>query len=240
MKKLLLLCLLFIPLKLFSLDAIKPYHPTYFIAGDKVDQVKYQVSFKYGLWYPYESGLYLSYTQISKWDLYEHSSPFRESNYNPSIFWEKEKVWKFDFLRAIPYEHKSNGLGGKDSRSTDRFFGEVQISHGEVFNFGIREKIGGFYAVSRHNSDIKRYTGHFETELFAQIKDKHGYFGHEKLYMKGEWTRKYYWYEIGFTFRIFTSKLSPHIYVQYYQGYNEFLIDYNKKTQAIRAGFIFR
>src|SRR4030065_248977 len=79
--------------KIFAMEAISEYKPTYIIAGDKESQVKYQVSLKYALVYPYNSGVYFAYTQLSKWNIYDRSSPFKESNYQPSIFWEKNNVW---------------------------------------------------------------------------------------------------------------------------------------------------
>ena len=244
MKKLILILLLFIPVKLFALEAIQPYLPTYIITGDSnEDQVKYQVSFKYGLLHPYKSGIFLSYTQLSKWDIYSRSSPFKENNYSPGIFWEQQNPYKyFDFLRISPFTHLSNGLDGQDSRSIDRCFIESQVSYGKTINFGIREKVQWFYnfSMSSHNKDYKRYTGNFETEFFIQIKSKRNYLSHEKLYFKDEFTNKFYWMEIGMSARIITTKIRPHVYIQYYRGYSEFLIDYNKKTEALRIGFIFR
>jgi phospholipase A1 len=244
MKKSILILLFLIPFKLFALEAIQPYQPTYIITGDtNEDQVKYQVSFKYGLLFPYESGIFLSYTQLSKWDIYDRSSPFRENNYSPGIFWEKQKPFKhLDFIRVSPEMHLSNGLDGQDSRSVDRCFIESQISY--KFNFikiGFREKIQHFYqfSLSSHNKDYKRYVGNFESEAFIQIISKRNYLSHEKLYVKGEWTNKFYWFESGLSFRIITSKIRPHIYIQYFRGYGEFLINYNKKTEALRIGFIF-
>jgi phospholipase A1 len=240
MKKIFLILFLLLPSLLFAVETIQSYKPVYFLAGDNENQVKYQVSFKYALCYPFETGLFFAYTQVAHWNLYDRSSPFKETNYNPSIFWEIENVNQWlDFARVIPYEHKSNGRDGQDSRGIDRYFGEMQISYGQTFNIGLREKAGGYYAISNHNKDIKRYIGYFETEAFAQIKDKHGYIGHEKIYIKGEWTHKYYWYECGLSIRLFTEKIQPDIYIQYYRGYGEFLLDYNKKTEALRAGFIF-
>jgi phospholipase A1 len=225
--------------KLLGMDAISGYKSTYIAAGNISNQVKFQVSFKYGLFYPYDTGLYFTYTQINKWNIYDRSSPFHCSDYNPSLMYEKENFKVFDFIRLIPYEHKSNGKSGIDNRSTDRYFIESQISYGDFINIGIREKAGGFYSVANKNHDIKRYIGFFETEVFAQIKSRHGYLGHERISLKGEFTHKFYWYEAEFSFRIFTTKFRPHIYVQYFRGYGEFLIDYNKKSEALRAGLIF-
>jgi phospholipase A1 len=239
MKKLLILLLL-IPINTFALEKIQPHHPTYIIAGDKDNQVKYQISIKYPLWYPYESGIAVAYTQTAHWNLYDKSSPFKELNHNPEIFIERTNDIKFiDFYRVIPYTHVSNGLDGDNSRSVDAGAVEMQLSYGEFINFGIREKITCFYNLACQNKDYKRYRGNFETELFAQIKSRKGYFSHEKIYIKGEWTKHFGWLECGLSTRIITTKFRPHIYIQYFYGYSEFLIDYNQKTNALRGGFIF-
>lgn len=236
MKKLLLLLFLIIPLNLY---AISFHLPTYIITGDKDNQLKYQVNIDHEL--VKNTNVFMSYTMLAKWNIYDRSSPFQEYNHNPSIFFQLNDLCKLDFIRVIPWEHLSNGLAHSDSRSMDRYFGEAQISYGKIFNFGITEKTGSYYNYSRVPGEysIRRYLGFFKTTLFMQIKDKHGYFGHERLAITGEWTKRFYWYQIDLTFRIITSKFSPHIYIQYYNGYGEFLHDYYKKTNSIRAGFIF-
>jgi phospholipase A1 len=240
MKKLLLLLFLLIPVSVSAL--VESYHPIYFITGfNKDTQTKYRISFKQGLIEPFET-LFLAYTQDAKWNIYDRSSPFKEIAHNPEIFWEIDYPNNFiDVIRIIPYSHRSNGKDGQESRSMDRFFGEMQVSYmlPLFINVGLREKAGGFYAVSSHNKDIKRYIGYFETETFIELKKRHQYVGHERLYFKGEWTHKYGWFEAGLSFRIFTSKIQPNFYIQYYRGYAEFLEDYKQKTNAIRAGFIF-
>jgi phospholipase A1/A2 len=244
MKKLLLILFLIYPFLLFAVDTLQSFHSIYFIAGDKTDQMKYQVSFRYALWFPYETGLYLGYTQLSKWNIYDRSSPFKETNYNPSIFYENIPNFEwFDFYRIGFYEHKSNGRDGAVSRSMDKGYGEIQFSHGRHFNYGIREKVSYYYSVSNKNADIDHYLGFFETEAFLQYFSPHTYIDHERLYIKGEWMHNRlnsrYWFEAGLSFRILTGKIQPNLYIQYYRGYAEFLEDYNKKTNALRAGFIF-
>jgi phospholipase A1 len=228
---------------IYGVDIIQPHHPIYFTSGDKENQVKYEISFKCGLWYPFDSGLFLAYRQLAKWDIYDRSSPFKEIDHNPSIFWEKENLLCSDFIRLIPYSHQSNGRDGQESRSMDRYFIEAQYSIGDKFNLGIREKAGAYYAISNKNKDIDHYIGYFETELFFQIRSKYGFLEHERLYAKGEWVHNRlntkYWFECGLTIRLFTARIQPDLYVQFYNGYAEFMEDYNKKTNALRAGFIF-
>lgn len=241
MKKLIILFILLIPFKFFALNAIKPFYPTYIITGDKENQTKFQTSFRYNLIYPYESGIGLACNILAHWNVYDKSSPFKELNYNPMIFIERTNDLKYlDFYRIIPYSHFSNGLDGEASRSIESGAVEMQLSHTIGYlNFGIRERFTCFYKLARQNLDYKRYRGNFETEVFAKIKSRLGFLSHEKIYFKGEFTKRYYWLETGLSSRIITTKFRPHIYIQYFQGYSEFLLNYNQKTQAIRGGFIF-
>jgi phospholipase A1/A2 len=241
MKLLLTILILLISIPLFSFESIKAHHPTYIIGGDKDNQVKYQISFKYPLIYPFDSGICVAYTQLAHWNLYDKSSPFKELNHNPEIFIERNNPNKYiDFFRIAPYSHTSNGLDGENSRSIDACYAELQLSHTAGFlNFGIREKIIGYLNIGRQNYNYRNYRGNFETEFFCQIPGKITYFNHTRLYFKGEFTKHFYWYEAGLSFKIITNKFRPHIYIQYFRGYTEFLIDYNQKKNALRAGFIF-
>jgi phospholipase A1/A2 len=236
MKKLLLLLLLLIPVKVWAISA---HLPTYILTGDKENQLKYQVNIDHEL--VDNTGLFMSYTMLAKWNIYDRSSPFTFYNHSPSIFWQSKKIGYIDFIRVIPYSHTSNGLAGWESQSMDRYFGEAQISFGEKINFGIREKSGGYYNYSHKEGIpvIRRYLGFFETEFFLQTKSTQGFIGHERLYFKGEFTKKYYWTESGLSFRIITKHFSPHIYIQKYFGYSEFINEYWKKTNATRIGLLF-
>jgi phospholipase A1/A2 len=225
--------------KIFAIEAISQYKSTYIIAGDKTNQVKYQVSLKYALVYPYESGVYFAYTQLSKWNVYDRSSPFKESNYQPSIFWEKNNVWYFDTVRIAPYQHCSNGEDGSKSRSIETGFAQARMSYGKRLNIGIDETLTWFYAVSNKNSDYRRYKGNFRTELFLQLKGNGKYLDQEKIYTAFEWTHKYGWVECGLIVRLLTAYARPKLYVQYFYGTAEFLENYKDKTNALRAGIIF-
>lgn len=225
--------------KIYCLEGIQIHKPTYMIAGDKENQVKYQISVKYGLIYPFETGLYLAYTQLSHWNLYDQSSPFKESNYEPEIFWQIDDLWFLDYMVISPYRHFSNGRDGEESRGLETGYVQLQMSFGEKVNIGINEKATWHYKFGNRNADYKRYKGYFQTELFVKLTGNGKYFDQEKLAISFEWTVKSYWYQIDFMTRLLTPKIRPKIYVQYYQGTGEFLENYKQKTKALRAGFIF-
>lgn len=77
--------------------------------------------------------LFIGYTQVAFWQMYNtaESSPFRETNYNPEIFyritpanssWER---WGADF----GIEHVSNGKSEPDSRSWNRIYAAGHYQH---------------------------------------------------------------------------------------------------------------
>ena len=106
------------------------YKDTYFVTGVPLNQqitrntadAVFQLSIRQRLTksiLPFNSFLYLTYTQKSFWDIYRESSPFRDNNYNPGIGIGKYIIEK-NRLRGgllVAFEHESNGREDKESRS---------------------------------------------------------------------------------------------------------------------------
>ena len=68
---------------------------------------------------PFNSFLYITYSQKSFWDIYDESSPFRDTNYNPGIGIGRYVI-KNDKLKGavmVSLVHESNGKAEEDSRS---------------------------------------------------------------------------------------------------------------------------
>lgn len=90
--------------------------------GDDTEIV-FQISAKIQLW---KTDVYFAFTQKSFWQAYDRqvSSPFRESNYNPELFyrWKQRRGslpgWGVD----AGLEHESNGRRLPDSRSWNRIY----------------------------------------------------------------------------------------------------------------------
>lgn len=111
-------------------SAISPYDPVYFDVGrndETTTTARFQLSFKYRLFTPadatkpsFADHLYLGYTQTTLWDLAGNSRPFIDTTYNPSLFWQKDSLWrspKNNWFAGLTtgLEHRSNGKGGPDS-----------------------------------------------------------------------------------------------------------------------------
>lgn len=234
------------------------YKDNYFISGDKEeDQVKFQVSAKYSLFYPSKIGIYAGYTQICWWKIYNDSAPFYETNYQPELFLKLESNnnifgdadFSFvDYIQISPIHHCSNGRDGLDSRSINDYYSQIQLSVGEHYNFGTNIKVFNYYNKSSKNKDIEIYKSYYEADVFFKIKSKNvSFLDKEELhfkfggYDKSDFDQKDYtgWYCVEAQFRIITSVFQPKLFIQYYNGYGEFLIDYNKKEDSVRVGLVF-
>jgi len=219
------------------------YKPLYFIFGN---DTKVQVSLKYTLYnFDDNHNFYFAYSQYMFWDLFEYSSPFREINYNPEFFYIYNKPIKhLDYIQISPYEHLSNGRDGIETRGVDKFYSIVQISTQTYFNFGMNYKLFGYYRIEKENKYIKEYVGNSEIKFFVNlIEEKGDYFtDKEEIYIKFFTTPnklKFHSYETGFKIRILNEWIAPYFFINYYSGFGESLIDYDKKVKSLRAGIIF-
>lgn len=86
----------------------------YFITGistnkalnSKSADAKYQISFKALITrntLPFDTYLFLTYTQKAFWNIYEFSSPFRELNFNPGVGLGKPVYNRNDDLAGMAY-----------------------------------------------------------------------------------------------------------------------------------------
>ena len=230
-----------------KLNPVSFYNPMYMTFGNMKDQVLMQISFKIALFSVYDSGFFAGYTQKMWWKLYDASAPFRETNYNPEIFWKwKMSYGILDYVQLGFVEHNSNGLGGLESRGMNGSYAKIQFSYGEPINFGINVKGNWTWNTSAGNKDIGTYEGYYDAEIFAKL-EKHGEFtDKEKLSVKwhtGSGMNGFDWkkgfIEVGLQVRLLIKEINPNLFFQFRYGYGEGgLVNYNVKDTAMRVGFI--
>ena len=207
-------------------------------------EAKFQLSIKVPLnsseLFVANDGLYFGMTLQSWWQVYSDniSKPFRETNYQPEIFYLSPLAWHpfgGNTGYVIGMEHQSNGRSQLLSRSWIRVYASFLI---EKDNFVMSFRRWGRLSVTLKqdpldddgddNPDIADYLGHFELGLGYTWNDY-------ELNFKGREnfaTHKGF-AEVGFTFPI-TGRLRG--YIQYTTGYGESLIDYNHNQQRLGLG----
>lgn len=258
----LLILIFFFPLFIYSEDlrekeineqeepSLTINEPMYFILGKNKDSIKarLQFSFKYKLFdadgivlkkFPFFSKFHFAYTQNSLWDLSASSSPFEDSSYRPSFFWEFKNNPK-DFLPIylrVGYEHESNGQSVNISRSIDTIFclllWKRDIKENALI-FGIKPY---FYIFKgNHNEDIQNYRGFNDFLIRYGNEDK---WILSFLYRRGTENKSTFQIDLSYPVRkkIF-SRAGGYFYIQVFYGYGETLIKYDKKEGPnIRAVF---
>lgn len=229
---------------------ISANEPLYFIVGSSNERdfdARFQISFKYrpfdpdariAKFVPYASNLYFAYTQTSIWDLGSESSPFKDTSYRPSLYynWDESgngwnpNSWKFGL------EHESNGRDGDESRSMNIAFVQPVwtkgYSGGKQFTF--MPRFYGYLEKS-DNRDMHHYRGYVDwiarygrddaailTAMYRQ-----GVAG----YAQGQLDLSY-----PISDKIF-GRTGTFLHFQLLGGYGETLIDYNKRSDTqLRVG----
>jgi phospholipase A1 len=229
-------------------------------------QIKFQFSVKYKFFnrdYSVQGrplSLYLAYSQKSLWNVGQESMPFEESNYNPEAFFDyRVNISRGPVsLRNIilsPYEHESNGLAGPQSRSWNRLYAAVRLGYlpmEEPCNDGtvVKDRVELFLKVW-HAYGYADQDAYLQT--IGSDKTFLGYEGHGEVNLVlrdvlawGDWGNR-----IEITSRIggkdnialqYVQKIpalnfTP--YLQYWRGYDETLLRFDRYGQRTFLGVSF-
>jgi phospholipase A1 len=187
--------------------------------------------------------LYFAYSQRSYWSLYDgsRSRPFRESVYNPEVFyrWVPQAtkgglIWGLDG----GYEHESNGQDIPESRSWDRLYIAPFLERrGTALQLKVwyrlpeDEKDDADDASGDDNPDIEDFYGYSELHLWRRIgRDRrlHGM-------IRGNFATGHGAIQLDSSWRIGEGDLFWHLYA--WHGYGESLQDYNDSVTRVGVGF---
>lgn len=219
----------------------------YFITGIPTNEspnrynsdVKFQISFKHRITdaqLPFDTYLFLTYTQKSFWDIYQESKPFGENNYNPGLGIAKlisTRRSVSNFVLSI--EHESNGRDSIYSRSWNR----VVLQYMFVPHEKLLMSISGWipFGYKNDNPNLLEYVGYGEVTLGWQMVD-------DKLVFDAVARKGTHWdwkgsLQASLSVRI-GEKRNHSLMLQWYTGYAENLIDYKRKSNMVRFGIVIK
>jgi phospholipase A1 len=205
------------------------------------NDLKLQLSFKYR--FLLNVPAYASFTNTIAWDIYEPKDPSRDVTYNPELFyrWRVADPWP-GFLDT-GYWHASNGRGDEpEKRSLDRLFArglfDVDLLGRHLL---VTPTAYLTLATSEYSPDIDDYLGRWELglvwkdllgpdqpgndlDLLVDIVDP--------IASEGSVT-------IGLLLRLEDTAWSPNIYVQYFSGYGDTMLEYAEHRTELRFGMTF-
>ena len=244
------------------------YGPNYIVSNfgqNYFGQVKFRISFKFDLKTNTQTNkFYFALTQNVFWDLYKQSSPMREYDFLPTLFYEHRLNKSFSmgdwWLRlnnyTINYLHASNGQAGPDNRSLYKLIGSSDIEmirkKPEQIKFTLAEmaftvKAWIWNMVDQENHNIADYQGY--AQLVSTFRFDYG--------VKNQY--RPYQLEINDVFTPaktgITNELNlkvnpfighanydwiPYLFVQYFHGYGEGLLNYDNRNTNYRPQNLFR
>jgi phospholipase A1 len=224
------------------------YKDTYFVGGTVLggkptefnSDVKFQISFQQRLTkssLPWNSYLYLFYTQKALWNVFERSLPFHDLNFNPGIGISRFIIMKGHLIgkATMMIEHESNGRDGTASRSWNKisWAGEAYISPFLMAHAKFWIPI----IDGKYNKDILKYMGISQAGFQARSND-------DKWVLDMTLVKRQGWnfnfntiIQVGYRINHNSNQF---IMLQYYNGYGESMLDYNQYHSRIRFGLLIR
>jgi phospholipase A len=206
--------------------------------GRKSVETKFQISLAKPLFYDVfglRESLVAAYTQTSWWQITRTSAPFRETNYQPEIFlnFTSPKYLEQIGVKNLKFGllHESNGRDGKRSRSWNRAYVQSDFVYGKL---NISPRAWVVIGDKGDNKDILKYIGRGDVRLSYNLND-HIFSLMLRNNLHFDKTNKGA-AEISYMFPIFSTGVYG--YLQYFTGYGESLIDYNRHTDKIGLGFV--
>ncbi len=197
------------------------------------DETKFQVSFKM----PIATGLFggdtdllFAYTSVAWWQTLNDdiANPFRETNYEPEIFFRHYTNKEILGLQVIDSQlglnHQSNGRSEPTSRGWDRVIGSVSAQLTDDLVVGLRA--WGILDTQQTNSDIEDYVGYGDIGL-GWAPNRNTFTLMYRPASDGDAVQLTWSYPITDHLRL---------YAQYWNGYGESLVDYNSRTERIGLG----
>lgn len=226
---------------------IKLYHFNYLLPatyaknvpndGRKRFETKFQFSVQKPLFYDVwglKESIGIAYSQTSWWQTDKISAPFRETNYRPEIFIDFDTK---DSLKAAHISnvrggilHESNGRDGENSRSWNRLYLQAKF---DFANLSLTPRIWTVIGDKSDNKNIENYAGRADINIAFTYKEQIFNLMVRNNLQFDKTNRGAA--EFSWLFPILSSGLYG--YLQYFNGYDESLIDYNRHTNKIGIGF---
>jgi len=217
------------------------------IGGKDIDfddsEVQFQISVKTPLaigMFNRNVDIYAAYTNRSFWQVYNEdiSSPFRETNHEPEAWLQFRPDWSVfgckNTVNQVGIVHQSNGMASVVSRSWNRIFAIVIFERND-FAFIMKP----WYRIPENadkddNPDITDFLGHAEfgfaykwkENAFSLMLRNNLESGFERGAVGASWS-----------FPLLDYKYLKG-YIQYFNGYGESLLDYNRKVNTIGFGVL--
>lgn len=245
------------PIAAYNADSVRevldkmPYFTlfkdNYFIGGTTIghkptaanSDVKFQLSIAQRLTkskLPFDTYLFIQYTQKAFWNVFQESLPMRDLNFNPGIGLGHLIIRHNKFIGKgyLMLEHESNGKDSTASRSWNRISMAADVVLTK--NWEVQFQTWIPIVDGKYNKDLLKYKGIFQ--MAGNFRTDNRRFNCALILTK----RKTWWSfntQVELSYK-FNNNENQYFFLQYYNGYGENLLEYNKFKSMLRIGFVIK
>jgi phospholipase A1 len=226
------------------------YKDNYFIGGTEIGEginrltaansnIKFQLSISQRLTrsrLPLDTYLYIQFTQKTIWNVLEESLPMYDMNFNPGIGLGHLIVRRNKYIgnAYVMLEHESNGKDGEYSRSWNK----VSFGWRLLLSRRVDAHVKAWIPIvdGENNRDILRYNGLADITFNYTSPNRRFIFT-----LASTWRSRSFSFNTQWELSFKTNRnVNQYFFVQYYSGYGECLLDYNRYKNMLRIGFVIK
>ena len=174
------------------------------------------------------------------WDLGAHSSPFRNIDYQPELFYLTPPATLSSGVSLSAQggiRHESNGRDGTASRSINSVYVApmAAIPLGGGYSLSIAPRLSLFVGDKSDNPDIRRYRGN--TALFMEVGEEDGLRLSTSTRFNLSSGKGAVSADLSYPLpRLLGGGPDFYLFGQSFIGYGENLLDYDRRTTRFRIG----
>lgn len=186
---------------------------------------------------PFDTYLFIQYTQKAFWNVFENSLPIRDLNFNPGLGIGHLIIHKNRYIGKayLMAEHESNGKDSIDSRSWNKISLSAVVMLNR--NFDVQGKVWYPIIDGRHTKDILKYNGLFQLGSNYHTNNERFHVG--LLLTKRKTWRPNFNVQLELSYKLNKNE-NQYLFLQYYNGYGEGLLEYKMHQSKIRLGFVIK
>jgi phospholipase A1 len=223
----------------------------YFIYGPDAPAAKFQLSFKYRLMKirsqaegAFTHTLQAGYTQRSLWDIDATSSPFYDTSYMPELMIESLAPMPADPDRLftplglqLAFKHESNGRDGPNSRSLNTvvFRGAFVLGALDRWHLIVAPELFAYVTSLEDNPGLEHYRGYGRLRLALEKNNRRPSVVYN-FHAGDDFSHPNHQVDLTIPFRTSLLDVETAFLIQYFNGYGESLLDYQKPSEVVRAG----
>lgn len=232
--------------KLDSTHSFGILKDNYFITGNPLNKqinvdnadVKYQISFRQRLsssYLPFNTFVFISYTQKSFWSIYKKSSPFRDTNFNPGIGFGRYLISDDNNYMGslfLQLEHESNGKDSLNSRSWDFLSLSGKYYFNDRLFFRAKAWLPLVLLIDNTNTDLLTYKGYGNFSVDYRTKNERWWFNANITPRDNLITMNT---TLSAAFKV-SKTFNQYLFFELYNGRGDSLLDYRKYDLKLRIG----